>query len=93
MGTRVIPLISHWDSGGGRHSFTHSQHFFSAPVQTVGEIRGNSDSIGVRLEGRGVERGEDNGKGEEGMWKWKVDGLYDGRMRGQDEGAKRRWRG
>lgn len=58
------------------------RHFFSAPVQTVGEIRGNSDSIGVRLEGRGVERGEDNGKGEKGMWDWKGDGLEEGRLRG-----------
>jgi hypothetical protein len=63
------------------------------PLQTVGEIRGNADTLGVGWGGGGVGNGEDNGTGEEGMWKWKVDGLYDGRMRGQDEGAKRRWRG
>ena len=66
---------------------------FSASVWTIGEIRGNADTLGVGWGGGGVGNGEDNGKGEEGMWKWKVDGLYDGRMRGQDEGAKRRWRG
>jgi hypothetical protein len=39
-----------------------------------------------RVEGgggeRGVDRKEDNGKGKERMWKWKTDGLVDGRLRG-----------
>jgi hypothetical protein len=66
---------------------------FSASVRTIGEIRGNTESIGVGWGGGGVGNGEDNGKGEEGMWKLKGDGLDDGRMRGQDEGAKGKMEG
>lgn len=87
---RVIFSIHTW-SGGNRH--TKTLHLMacdlckhncslSASVYTVGEIKGNADTIEMGWGGRGVEEREGNGKGEEGIWKWKADGLEDGRLRG-----------
>ena len=68
----------------------HARHscFPSTSVHTVGELKGDTDAIGMG--GRGVERGE--AMGRRGRIVEVGHGQEDVTRRGEDIGAKKKWK-